>query len=82
MPYSVLQRLEECDKALTVKQVAEIFGENKKKIYAMAAAQQLPCLRFGVRYKFDPATLAYWVKKQNPAFARAQAETKGNQAHA
>jgi hypothetical protein len=79
MSFSILQALESAPKALTVKQVAAIFNRSEKVIYKLAntpAPAGMPCVRLGASITFDPLTLMYWVKKQDPRFELAKKQAQ------
>jgi excisionase family DNA binding protein len=71
LAFSVLDELEGAKGLLDAKAVAKLLGVTSKTIYNLAEAQRIPCLHVGTAIKFDPQTLAYWVRRQNPMIALA-----------
>jgi excisionase family DNA binding protein len=71
LAYSILEELETAKGLMDVKAVAKLLNVTGKTIYKLAEEQRIPCIRIGASLKFDPQTLAYWVRKQNPMIALA-----------
>ena len=47
----------------TVSEVAEFLSRSKRSVYQLAAAGELPALRFGGHLRFDPADIRSWVRR-------------------
>lgn len=45
-----------------VKWLADFLGVSKSWVYQASAAGRLPCVRVGALLRFDPRTIASWVK--------------------
>lgn len=61
---------------LRAAEAAERLGLSPRTIYALAAAGELPCYRFGAAVRFDPADLdAYKLKCRSAATTRAAGST-------
>lgn len=74
--FSVIEQLETAGGLLDAKEVATLLGISTRKLYRHAEAQQIPGIRMGATWRFDPCALSYWVRKQNPTFAKAYREAQ------
>lgn len=64
------------DKMLTAQEAGERLKISARKVYALAAAGELACHRFGAAVRFDPADLdAYKASCRSPATTRAAGST-------
>jgi excisionase family DNA binding protein len=70
-PYSVLEDLESRTGLLKVKEMAEIFRVSQDAIYDLADQGTIPSFTIGKQRRFDPKTVAYWIRKKDPTFALA-----------
>ena len=52
------------EKLMTAKQVAEIFGESERWVYAQAKAKQIPSIRLSKYWKFSPSQLQKWLERK------------------
>ncbi|HEX4007237.1 MAG TPA: helix-turn-helix domain-containing protein [Acidobacteriaceae bacterium] len=48
--------------ALTVPRVADLLGFGRTAIYDLVAAGRIPHFRIGASIRFDPFTLAEWLR--------------------
>lgn len=73
MAYSILDEIENHDGLLTVEDLARIYRVTRKSIYvAIDKGKLLPIKGPIGKMRFDPKTLAYKIRKDNPEIARAQ----------
>jgi excisionase family DNA binding protein len=70
-PYSVLDDLESRTGLLKVKELADIFRVSVDAIYDLADQGTIPSFTIGKQRRFDPRTVAYWIRKKDPTFALA-----------
>lgn len=49
---------------LDVRQTALLLNIGRNQVYRMAQMQQLPCLRFGNRFRFPRSSLLAWIEQQ------------------
>jgi excisionase family DNA binding protein len=49
---------------LAVWEVAAYLGLHPKTIYRLVASKRLPCVRIGLRLRFDPKDITRWVSAQ------------------
>lgn len=61
---TLIQLLESKHEALNAKQIAELLGISKKKVYQMAATGKLPSFRIGKAVRFDAQDLAEWLRNK------------------
>ncbi|HEY3940679.1 MAG TPA: helix-turn-helix domain-containing protein, partial [Bryobacteraceae bacterium] len=59
---TLIERLKERKKPMTVKEVAEELGYHIMTIYDWTREGKIPFMRLGGRLKFDGPTLATWVE--------------------
>ena len=64
MQGSLLDRLAETGRMLTVSEVSELLGVSEKWVYQKAQAGKLPSFRLGLLWRFDPLQLAQWLGKK------------------
>jgi excisionase family DNA binding protein len=65
---TLIQILESRQKALTVREVAELLGVSKRHIYEMIADGSLPAFQVGRSVRIDPQDFADWLRrKKSPA---------------
>ena len=60
----LVERLEANKSALKARDLAEIFGVTQQHIYKMAALGVIPCFRVGASVRFDPGTVAEWLRRR------------------
>jgi excisionase family DNA binding protein len=59
---SLPQRIEGIKRAITANEVAAFLAVSPITIYKMAKAGRLPSFRIGTAVRFDPRTLAEWLR--------------------
>jgi excisionase family DNA binding protein len=62
-------RIERCKGALTAPTLATFLGMSRTTIYEMAATNRLPYYRIGCMVRFDPVTIAEWLRSQSVPLA-------------
>lgn len=67
----LLASIETRTTALTIAQVAELFGVSGETIRRMAAKKQIPGFRIGGSVRFNPASLGYWLRQRDQVAAKA-----------
>jgi len=60
---SLTQRIENFGRALTAKELAEFLSLSTLTIYRLAKAGCIPCLRIGSSLRFDPHTVAAYLRQ-------------------
>ena len=66
----LLERLEAGRSALRARDLAEMFGVTQQHIYKLAAQGVIPSFRVGAAVRFDPGTVAEWLRRRlSPARA-------------
>jgi excisionase family DNA binding protein len=48
--------------ALTVKDVAELLNCSQGMVYLLARQKRIPALKIGSMLRFDPGTIAEWIR--------------------
>jgi excisionase family DNA binding protein len=51
--------------ALTVSDVAELLKVSERQVYKLAAENLIPSFKVGGSVRFDPATIAAWLRQKN-----------------
>lgn len=64
---TLIQILETKQKALTVREVAELLGVSKTHIYEMVADGRLPSFRLGRSIRIDASDIAELVRNKKPS---------------
>ncbi|HEV2987321.1 MAG TPA: helix-turn-helix domain-containing protein [Candidatus Angelobacter sp.] len=64
---TLIQILESKQKALTVREVAELLGVSKTHIYEMVADGRLPSFRLGKSIRIDASDIAELLRNKKPA---------------
>ena len=62
-PLSLADRIERIGRALTANELAEIFSVSKIAIFKQAKAGRIPSFRIGTCVRFDPRSVAQWLRK-------------------
>jgi excisionase family DNA binding protein len=60
---SIADRIVKIGHALTVSELAEILNVSRAFLYRLAASGRVPCLRLGAAVRFDPTSVAAWLRK-------------------
>lgn len=74
---TLIQRLEGRQKALTVREVAELLGVSKRHIYEMIADGSLPAFQVGRSVRIDPQDFADWLRRKKAPALRVQVLHQG-----
>jgi excisionase family DNA binding protein len=69
LPDDLPSRIERCKGALTAPALASLLGMSRTTIYEMAATNRLPYYRIGCMVRFDPVTIAEWLRSQSVPLA-------------
>jgi excisionase family DNA binding protein len=70
--YSILEDLESRTGVMKVKELANLFRVSEDAIYDLADQNAIPSFTIGKQRRFDPKTVAYWIRKKDPNFALAE----------
>ena len=60
---SIPEQLEKTAHALTAKNLAQLLQASEITIYKLAKAHKLPSFRIGTAVRFDPRTVARWLRQ-------------------
>ena len=74
--YSILDDLESRSCVLKVKELAVILRVSEDAVYDGAEDGSIPSFTFRKQLRFDPQTIAYWLRKKDPTFALAAKAAK------
>jgi excisionase family DNA binding protein len=69
--YSILDDLETRKGVLKVKEVAELLRVSQDSIYDLVDNRRIPAFYVGSQIRFDPKTIAFWLRKKDPTFVKA-----------
>lgn len=58
----ILETLRKRETTMNIHEVAELLGLSESLLYRMAAAGQIPSIRFCGALRFDPSELAEWYE--------------------
>jgi hypothetical protein len=70
--YSILAELAACEGTIFVPRIASILGVSEDNVYDMCNDGQIPWFWLRKKRCFDPQTVAHWLRKKDPNFARAE----------
>jgi len=59
---SLPDRIERMERALTAEDLAELLSVSKITVFKHAAAGRIPSFRIGTCVRFDPKTVAQWLR--------------------
>lgn len=59
---SLADLIEKTGHALTANEIAAILGLSHQTVFRMAKAGRIPCFRIGTCVRFDPFTVAAWLR--------------------
>jgi excisionase family DNA binding protein len=65
-------RIEKLPGALTAAELAAFLNLGKSAVYEMAATGRIPSIKFGATVRFDPATVAAWLRARTTVPSMAQ----------
>jgi len=74
--YSILDDLESRTGVLKVKELAIILRVSEDAVYDGSGDGGIPSFTVGKQRRFDPQTVAYWLRKKDPTFAQAAKAAK------
>jgi excisionase family DNA binding protein len=60
----LVRKLESGSSALRARDLAQLFGVTQQHIYKLAAQGVIPSFRVGTAVRFDPATVAEWLRRK------------------
>jgi excisionase family DNA binding protein len=66
--YSILDGLETRTSVLKVEELADILRVSQDTIYDLSDQGAIPSFAIGKQRRFDPKTVAYWIRKKDPTF--------------
>jgi excisionase family DNA binding protein len=61
---SLAEQIEKMGRALTADDLSELLSVSKVQIYKMASARTIPSFRVGLCLRFDPHSVAAWLRKK------------------
>jgi excisionase family DNA binding protein len=61
---SLADKLEKMGHALTADDLSELLSVSKVQIYKMASARTIPSFRIGLCLRFDPHSVAAWLRER------------------
>jgi hypothetical protein len=70
-PHDLLATIESHTSAMTVEQVAAIFQKSPETIRRACVAKKLPAFKCLGEWRFNPASLGYWLRSRDPFAAKA-----------
>lgn len=62
-PLSLADRIERIERAMTADELAEILTVSRITIFKLAKAGRIPSFRIGTCVRFDPRSVAQWLRK-------------------
>lgn len=62
----LLEVLEKKQTALRVGDLAELLNVNERSVYRWAAKHKIPSFKIGGTVRFNPATVAEWLRNKFP----------------
>jgi excisionase family DNA binding protein len=65
-PMTIIERLEQRRKAMTALELAEMLTVSRRHLYQLAAKFYIPSFRVGGALRFDPQSVAGWLKAKEP----------------
>lgn len=61
---SLAEQIEKMGRALTADDLSELLSVSKVQIYKMASARTIPSFRVGLCLRFDPHSVAAWLREK------------------
>jgi excisionase family DNA binding protein len=61
---NLAQKIERMGRALTADDLAELLSVSKVGVYKLAAEGKIPHFRIGVSLRFDPHSVAGWLRER------------------
>ena len=71
MAWSMLEEIEAARKPLSVNQVSVILDVSTRTIRRMIERNEIPYVRIGGSVRFDPRSVAVWLRRKDPMLAVA-----------
>ena len=62
-PLSLADRIEQMGRALTADELAEMLTVSRITIFKQAKAGRIPSFRVGTCVRFDPRSVAQWLRR-------------------
>jgi excisionase family DNA binding protein len=62
-PLSLADRIERIGRALTANELAEMLSVSKITIFKQAKVGRIPSFRIGTCVRFDPRSVAQWLRR-------------------
>jgi excisionase family DNA binding protein len=62
-PLSLADRIERIGRALTADELAKLFSVSRVTIFKQAKAGRIPSFRVGTCVRFDPRSVAQWLRR-------------------
>lgn len=62
-PLSIADRIERFQRALTANELADLLSVSRITIFKQAKAGRIPSFRIGTCVRFDPHSVARWLRK-------------------
>jgi excisionase family DNA binding protein len=62
-PLTLADRIERMGRALTANELAEMLAVSKITIFKHAKAGRIPSFRIGTCVRFDPRSVAQWLRR-------------------
>jgi excisionase family DNA binding protein len=63
-PLSLPDKIERIDRALTAAELAEMLTVSRITIFKQAKAGRIPSFRIGTCVRFDPRSVAQWLRRE------------------
>jgi len=63
-PITLVEQIERMNHDLTADDVAKLLSVSRITIFKQAKAGRIPSFRIGTCVRFDPKTVAEWLRKQ------------------
>ena len=63
-PLSLADRIERRKRALTAAELADLLTVSRITIFKQAKAGRIPSFRIGTCVRFDPKSVAQWLRRQ------------------
>lgn len=63
-PITLVEQIERMNHALTADDVAKLLSVSRITIFKQAKAGRIPSFRIGTCVRFDPKSVAEWLRKQ------------------
>ena len=61
---SLAEQIEKMGRALTADDLAQFLSVSKVQVYKLASEGKIPCFRIGMSLRFDPHSVAGWLRKK------------------